>query len=185
MQVMCKAEGCGKPVYGRKEYCRRHYQRWKLHGDPLYSKWAHNDIEARFWSYVDKNGPIPESHPELGHCWLWTGSKNGAGYGSFYFKGRQIKAARWIYERKKGPIPEGLVLDHLCKNPSCVNPFHLEPVPQRENVIRGNGPTSNNARKTHCPKGHPYDESNTYYTPSTGWRNCLICQRERDQGRER
>jgi hypothetical protein len=44
---------------------------------------------------------------------------------------------RDVYEQLVGPIPEGLVLDHLCRNRSCCNPAHLEPVTTAENVRRG------------------------------------------------
>jgi len=40
----------------------------------------------RFWSKVDKNGPIPQHKPELGPCWVWTGAKMERGYGCI-FKG--------------------------------------------------------------------------------------------------
>lgn len=105
-------------------------------------------IEARFLAKV--------SIPEDGGCWIWTAAKNSEGYGRFSVNGTAEGAHRVSYELHKGPIPDGLVLDHLCRNTSCVNPDHLEPVTQRTNVIRGNAPTAANAARTECPYGHDY-----------------------------
>lgn len=120
-----------------------------------------------------------------GDCWLWLGTKN-AGYGQFWDGAKTVRAHRWSYEFHIGPVPTGLVLDHLCRNPSCVNPHHLEPVTVRENTMRGEAPTAENAAKTHCKRGHPFDQENTYVVPGTpGWRHCQICVREkRDQANE-
>ena len=82
------------------------------------------------------------------------------------------------YEWKYGLVPEGLELDHLCRNPSCVNPDHQEAVTHSENSFRGNTGQwlSNKQRaKTHCPHGHTYDFLNTYYRPDGG-RGCRICR---------
>jgi hypothetical protein len=111
---------------------------------------------------VDENG-----------CWIWLGKISGRGYGSFPVGKMNYAAHRIYYEKAKGEIPEGLVLDHLCRNIKCVNPDHLEPVPARENTLRGVGPTAINARKTHCPKGHPYDDDNLKI--NRGRRHCKIC----------
>jgi hypothetical protein len=80
-----------------------------------------------------------------------------------------------------GPIPPNRQLDHLCRNPQCVNPKHLDLVSHRENVLRGIGFYAINARKTHCPQGHPYTPENTIVelypsSPKSG-RRCLICWR--------
>jgi hypothetical protein len=87
-------------------------------------------------------------------CWEWTACKIKTGYGRVQMKEGPKLAHRIIYELLVGPIPEGLTLDHLCRNRSCVNPSHLEPVTMRENCLRGTGPTAINARKTHCIRGH-------------------------------
>ena len=71
-------------------------------------------------------------------CWIWTGQTTIAGYGQFTRNRKTIYAHRAMYESEVGPIPEGLVIDHLCRTPSCVNPAHLEPVTNAENVRRGN-----------------------------------------------
>lgn len=122
-----------------------------------------------FWRRVDKSG----------ECWLWTAHKANGGYGTFYFDKKLRSVHRLSYEWARGPIPDGLTIDHLCRNPSCVNPDHLEPVTMRENTLRSEGPTAINARKTHCPNGHAYDESNTYRCESLpNWRYCRACNNE-------
>jgi|SaaInlV_100m_DNA_2_1039680.scaffolds.fasta_scaffold62745_2 hypothetical protein len=86
-------------------------------------------IITKLW---DERGPD--------ECWPWLGSTNKqTGYGKKRFHNRDYQAHRWMYEQKVGKIPEGLTIDHLCKNRSCVNPAHLEPVTQAENVRRGAG----------------------------------------------
>jgi len=113
-------------------------------------------------------------------CWNWTGGNNGIGYGRFWDGNRQTMAHRWSYEFSMGEIPVGLSLDHLCRNPSCVNPEHLEPVTMRENIMRGTGVTAQYATKTHCKYGHEFNKSNTriskYKYGTT--RICRICNRE-------
>lgn len=71
------------------------------------------------------------------NCWVWQRSINPNGYGHLTVNNKQVLAHRFVYEFYKGPIPEGLTLDHLCRNPSCVNPDHLEPVTHAENCRRG------------------------------------------------
>lgn len=70
-------------------------------------------------------------------CWIWQKALTAAGYGQGWDGSRVVKAHRWMYERLVGPIPHGHVLDHLCNQRACVNPVHLRPVEQRENVRRG------------------------------------------------
>lgn len=72
-------------------------------------------------------------------CWLWTAGTNGDGYGSFSIERRSRGAHRVAYLSIRGPIPEGLELDHLCRTRNCVNPWHLQPVPRKTNILRGDG----------------------------------------------
>src|SRR4051794_28099208 len=58
-------------------------------------------------------------------CWEWQGATDHGGYGEFHMSARNARAHRMAYELFAGPIPDGLDLDHLCRNPPCVNPEHL------------------------------------------------------------
>jgi len=130
----------------------------------------------RFWSKVKTPLGIAE-------CWEWIGSKNVDGYGQFGLEGKIIGAYRFAYEQLIGPIPDGMELDHLCRNTSCVNPYHLEPVSHRENMLRGLNSIADNAKKTHCPKGHPLSGDNLIASQlARGRRNCKACRDEARRG---
>ncbi|WP_210199566.1 HNH endonuclease signature motif containing protein [Rhizobium sp. N122] len=81
-------------------------------------------------------------------CWGWKSGKKPNGYGSVNFNGTGYQAHRAVYECLVGPIPDGLVIDHLCGNPGCVNPYHLKPSLQAENLLR-------RASKMDYPHGAP------------------------------
>ncbi len=114
-------------------------------------------------------------------CWNWYGYVDKDGYGKFCYntKGTRIdaRAHRFGYEKLIGPIPDGLVTDHLCRVRDCVNPWHLEPVTQIENVRRGlvsEVTTRRNAAITHCPQGHEYSGWNLMrYGKRRFCRKCL------------
>lgn len=131
----------------------------------------------RFWNKVNKTET----------CWLWTGTRTQGGYGRLRVNGQLWVAHRYAYERLVGPIPAGLVLDHLCRERSCVRPGHLEPVTFTENVRRGNGgrPAGPGAKKSgrprnpdgsfvECPQGHLMSGANLYVRKS-GARDCRKC----------
>jgi hypothetical protein len=127
-------------------------------------------LPDRFWSKC-----VPE--PNTG-CWLWIGALTSAGYGNIGGKGWNALAHRVSFETLVGPVPSGLVLDHLCRTTNCCNPNHLEAVTFAANVLRGTGAAARNARVTHCPRGHEYNERNTYLRKGLG-RRCRVCDRER------
>lgn len=106
-------------------------------------------------------------------CWEWQGGKSGWGYGRLYVRGRMQVAHRASFEEFVGPIPVGREVDHLCRNPCCINPAHLEAVTHKENVLRGNGTAAQNARKTHCAQGHELTEANIIR--ECGRRLCRQC----------
>lgn len=160
------------------------------------------DID-KFWARVDPNGPVPEYRPDLGPCWLWTGNLTD-GYGRFSAEDRMWPAHRWAYATFVGEPPAELVMDHLCRVRACVNPSHLEPVTNAENLRRGFGTSiaraakgekqaanrearrlavvlrdistvEETARRSHCRKGHEFTPENTY-RDVRGDRNCRTCR---------
>jgi hypothetical protein len=144
--------------------------------------WEPPTPDDRFWAKVDKNGPVPSAKPELGLCWLWTASKSSEGYGKGKRLGVDFWAHRLACELTVGPISEGMTLDHLCRNPACVNAAHLEPVPSLVNVMRGFGVGVVNAAKVRCDRNHEFTPENTIYAPD-GHRTCRICKRDKQRER--
>lgn len=117
-------------------------------------------------------GPYYRFDSDTG-CLTWL-QPNDSGYGRMQWRdnGGNVgcPAHRLMYEIFRGPVPEGLDMDHLCRNRACCNPWHVEPVTRKENVRRGIGHGS----ETHCPRGHPYDETNTW-SGALGSRRCREC----------
>ncbi len=117
----------------------------------------------------------------VGGCLLWTAGTAGRGgrYGLVSVNGRQVLAHRVSYELAHGAIPEGYEVDHLCSNPLCVEPTHLEAVPAAENKRRtwqrGRGRNGQES-KAACPAGHAYDRVRTRGDGRV-FRACSRCER--------
>ncbi len=108
-------------------------------------------------------------------CWEWGGGKTTQGYGTVRVEGMTKYVHRITYEAIIGPIPAGCEIDHICRNPPCYNPEHLEAITHLENMGR-----RKHARKTHCPKGHLYSGDNLIVgkqTRGTVMRKCRACRR--------
>ena len=120
---ICIVDSCDR-THDAKGFCRKHYNANARHGDPLAC--SKKPLEQRFWAKVDKSG----------ECWEWTGCKSGTGYGSIGAGApskKTLSAHRLSYEMANGKTPDGLVIDHMCRNRGCVNPGHLQAVPQKQN----------------------------------------------------
>lgn len=136
------------------------------------------DVEDRFWSHVDRRGP--------GECWPWTAGTDRWGYGQFRADGRIWPAHRWAFHHFVRPVPAALTIDHVrawgCIRTDCVNFLdHIEVVPGKVNIFRGNGVCAVNGRKTHCKRNHEFTPSNTLIR-SDGSRKCRTCKRLYEQG---
>lgn len=124
----CSVDSCHDPARTRA-LCNRHYLAWRRTGD------------AQGAGSYRKRGASLEEKLEFGvtktpGCWFWLGATNSDGYGRIRIEGKTKFAHRIYYEHHIGPIPDGLELDHLCRNRSCVRPEHLEPVTHKENIRR-------------------------------------------------
>ena len=134
-------------------------------------------IEAR----IDKTGG-PDA------CWPWLGEMNNKGYGRVaihQFGVRVRKVVHRVYfEALVGSLAPDVVIDHLCRNRCCMNLRHMEPVTSRENTLRGFSFAALEARLTHCPYGHPYNEANTghWHPGKPSWRSCRECHRINHRG---
>jgi hypothetical protein len=99
-------------------------------------------LADRFWSRVNKNGPVPQLCPELGPCWLWTGSTNRGGYGRVTVAGRSLPATHVAWFLAYGTWIMHHACHH-CDNPPCVNPGHLfdgdDAANQYDRVVKGLG----------------------------------------------
>lgn len=167
--MTCSVDQCQKPAK-TAGLCGAHYQR-TLRGrqspdEPL--RIVGQGVAARFWPKVQEAGAL--------ECWLWTGSLKSSGYGQIYKDGRPHAAHRVAYELLIGEIPEGLVLDHLCRVRTCVNPWHLDPVTDEVNIARGVFSETKAPSKTHCRNGHEFTERNVRLDPE-GYRRCRTCER--------
>lgn len=163
----CRIDDCPRP-HSSRGLCQPHYDEARKKGThtdyPLVR--PPKDPAERFFEKVDVTGP----------CWEWRGGVNEQGYGCFYAgpgaPKKDMYAHRWCWEHLVGPIPDGLTLDHLCRNTICVNPDHLEPVTNSENVRR------RMFKRTWCASGRHLLEETATVRP-TGKRYCAECGRER------
>lgn len=173
----CTVPGCVRPAKVRG-HCGSHYWRLSRKGSVLADQplgslprvWV-QDVELRFWRKV-------RCAQDVNVCWEWTAAHDDKGYGTFWSGTGLMKAHRWAYKHWVGPVADHLHLDHLCRNTSCVNPAHLEPVTMAENLRRGKKPYSDYANRTHCRHGHEWNDGNTFVNPR-GHRECLVCSRGR------
>jgi hypothetical protein len=108
-----------------------------------------------------------------GDCLIWQGAVSSSGYGSVWDGARTVSAHRAAYEAARGSVPYGLTLDHLCRKKLCINPEHLEPVTNAENLRRAA------SARTHCKQGHPLSGDNLRIAVRSRGvqRECIECAR--------
>lgn len=115
----------------------------------------------------------------LDGCWNWTG-RLANGYGYFHVNGKYRKATRVLWELMGYTVTPEQELDHLCHNPTCIRPSHLDPVSHRENLMRSNNFAAIHARQTHCKRGHEFTAENIYFRKDQPYgRRCRRCEVQR------
>lgn len=131
-------------------------------------------LHCRFWPRVEVGSDE--------ECWRWGGWINAQGYGQIVVGGRKglpVGAHRIAWELANNRrIPWRGVIRHSCDNPTCCNPKHLLLGTQADNMrdcaAKGRHP---NGSKTHCSRGHPFNDANTLRY--RGRRICLACREMR------
>ena len=132
MSPECKHPGCERESY-RIGYCHAHRNRFRLGKDMDAPHRRDVTPEEHFWAKVTKSE----------ECWEWTAAKSVDGYANFWYRGAWLRAHRVSYEWAHGPIPTGLQVDHMCRNPGCVNPAHLRLATNATNGQNRSGAYSN------------------------------------------
>ena len=133
---LCTLEGCDRP-YFVSGVCEGHYSRRRRKGDGA----EITPLEDRF--YDPEEGFKGRTEPQ-GDCVVWTGWTDQLGYGRLKSGGKHVAAHRYSWERVNGPIPEGMFIDHICHNPTCVKVSHLRIATHAQNTRNLSGPTANN-----------------------------------------
>lgn len=120
-------------------------------------------------------------------CWIWLGTVDHHGYAKgLRSRGegtRLVRLHRVFYEHFVGPVPAGRVLHHMCEVKHCIYPRHLKPVSRGQHLaehgfVGAHKSAERSKALTHCKRGHPWDEANTYVAKN-GDRFCRACGRLR------
>lgn len=136
--------------------------------------------------------PLDTTDPSA--CWLWPNAVSIGGYALLRATSDPADGNAYVhrvmFEAFIRPIPGGMQIDHvchtealaagrcdagICEHRRCVNPWHLEAVTARENVLRGGSAAAVAALRDACSNGHEYTPENTYLYRNR--RQCRECRR--------
>lgn len=135
---VCSIDGCGRRV-SALGYCGSHYRRTKRYGHPMAdvevakqngSRWTSGPPLLRYFTNLDWSQTTQDG------CWIWGGKTQGH-YPAMHDGNGCTAVHRWVVRFIGRVVPSGSHVDHLCRNKRCVNPAHLEVVPNQVNILRG------------------------------------------------
>lgn len=140
-----------------------------------------HDVSILDWITANSHiepGPLPTP------CLVWDGVLDRKGYGKMTVDRRTRIVHRTVWIERHGPVPaDKPFILHRCDNRRCIADDHLWPGTNRENVAdmlaKGRFVGNRYGEKTHCLRGHPFDEANTVRTEKG--RKCKTCRREYDR----
>lgn len=96
MSALCDVAGCGR-LGKRRGWCFKHYQRWKVHGDPL--------IVLKPWGEAKRFFEETVLSYEGDECLIWPYCRDKIGYARLDFGGCLRQVARLVCEDTCGPPP--------------------------------------------------------------------------------
>lgn len=119
---------------------------------------------------------------KVDECHIWQNRLDKDGYGMFHFRKKTRRAHRVGFFSQNGPIGDDMVIDHICRNRSCVNPDHLRAVTASTNATENTRSVAAiNRAKTLCKNGHPFDKKYMHRKSGRYQRYCSICEREKSK----
>lgn len=118
LPAICSIAGCNKPVLNTRGWCSRHYQRWRIHGDPTAGQTSRGEARAEILRAVQS--------ADKSACWMWRFNHVPKGYGQIHWAGRMTYAHRVVCALVHGepPTPKHHAA-HACGRSGCINPHHL------------------------------------------------------------
>lgn len=131
----CSVAECDRDYYA-KNLCRVHYDRQRRKDGIITG-------ERKFGSAQDAFSARTE---RVGECLIWTGARNGDGYGSLAVDGTVKRAHVYAWENVNGPVPVGMMIDHRFHcDTACVEVRHLRLATASQNNQNRAGATKRNA----------------------------------------
>ena len=162
---VCTAEGCDRDPIS-KGLCGKHYQRLKK------TETTHLDYEPKTFRSAEESFAAQTRRMESG-CIEWTGRTNRKGYGRLSSKGKMMLAHRYAWTAQVGEIPSGMLVDHMCWNPACVNVEHMRLCTQSQNGQNREG----------AEKGSRSGIRGVHWHPSSGmWQVSVVVSGKRHRG---
>lgn len=136
MDSLCTFEGCGRSTYA-KHLCNSHYMQ-DYRGQELKELRPFRLVNLTDSEKLEVK--IARAQEEgKGDCWIWPDKPNREGYGVMVYYGKKYQAHRLVYTRTGRAIRENMLLDHTCYVRNCVNPEHLRPVTNKQNMENRKG----------------------------------------------